>query len=58
MNKLDYALMGLGLQVKILFSKFLYYFMFRDCKQFTECTEAVKRTYTAKHEKKGENNHG
>lgn len=67
MNKLDYALMDLGLQVKILFSKFLYYFMFRDCKQckafcptckqFTECTEAVKRTYKAKHEKKGENNH-
>ena len=68
MNKLDYLLMDLSLFLKVHFLKFLYYFMFRDCKQcksfcptckqFTECTEAVKRTYKAKHEKKGENNHG
>lgn len=53
--------MDLGLQAKILFIKFLYYFMFRECKQckafcptckeFDGCMEAVKRTYKAKHAK-------
>ena len=67
MNKIDNALMTLCRQVEYHFNKFLYYFMFRDCKQckafcptckqFTECTEAVKRTYKAKHEKKREDNH-
>ena len=61
MHKIDYILMDLSLQAKILFTKFLYYFMFRDCKQckafcptckqFTECTEATKRTYKLKHAK-------
>ena len=51
MKKIDYILMDLSLQMKIHFLKFLYFFMFRDCKQcrsfcltckqFDECTEAT-----------------
>lgn len=61
MNKLDYILMDLGLQMKIRFIRILYFFMFRDCKQcksfcltckqFEECMETTKRTYKLKHPK-------
>ena len=62
MNKLDYLLMDLSLFLKVHFLKFLYYFMFRDCKQcksfcltckqFDECTKSVKQTYKLKQPKK------
>ena len=66
MHKIDYILMDLGLQMKVLFIKFLYFFMFRDCKQckafcptckqFTECTEVTKRAYKLKHPKEDKTN--
>lgn len=64
MNKLDYLLMDLFLFLKVHFLKFLYYFMFRDCKQcksfcltckqFDECTKSVIQTYKLKHPKENE----
>ena len=66
MNKLDYMVMDFTLRLKILFIKFLYYFMFRDCKQckafcptckqFNECVKTTKRTYQLKHKKEDKTN--
>lgn len=59
MKKIDKLAMTLSLQLEYHFNKFLYYFMFRDCKScksfclackdFDNCMEVVKRTYKQKH---------
>ena len=61
MNKIDNALMTLCRQAEYHFSKFLYYFMFRDiknckgfcptCKYFDECMEHIKLEYKAHYKK-------
>ena len=59
LNKIDKLAMTLSRQLEYHFYKFLYFFMFRDCKncksfcltckEFDKCMETVKRTYKQKH---------
>ena len=59
MNKIDKLAMTLSRQLEYHFYKFLYFFMFRDCKncksfcltckEFDKCMETVKRTYKSVH---------
>lgn len=61
MNRLDKIIMTGLSRTEYLFYKFLYYFMFRDCKncnsfcltckEFDKCMENTKKVYKLKHEK-------